>query len=256
MTWRSVLDGSARYAVICADCRDVLAEMPDRSVDHVVADPPYSAHTHGGMRGNRGAAGIVTRDCEFPHLSPGLRRSIARESCRIAKGWIALFSDWESTWLWRLSIEAAGGSYRRAVPWVRWSSPQFSGQAPPTGSEAIVFAKPIARGRKWLNGSRTHYEAKCLRASNKIGEHPTEKPDPLIDQILSDFAVADDVILDCCAGSCTTGAAALRAGMRFIGIEQSAKWCAVGRDRLSAESCGSTLQAARAGQVPLFGDSK
>lgn len=258
-TWRDVLSGSARWAVHCGDCRAVMAEMPERSVDHIVADPPYSAHTHSGMVGTIGSGSfadgskvVLVRDCGFPHLSPTLRSAIAREACRLATGWIALFSDWEGITWWRIALEAAGGSYRRAVPWIRWSSPQFSGQAPPTGSEAVVVAKPIARGRKWLNGSRTHYDAKCLRASNKIGDHGTEKPEALIGQILTDFAVAGDLVLDCTCGSGTTGAVALRLGMRFVGIELNPHWADLSRARLTAEEHGSTLRAAQAGQTTLF----
>lgn len=38
--WRAVLDGRQRWAVVCADCLNVLATMPDESVDAVVTDPP------------------------------------------------------------------------------------------------------------------------------------------------------------------------------------------------------------------------
>lgn len=37
----AVLDGSARWAVVCADSKDVLPTLPDASVDSVVTDPPY-----------------------------------------------------------------------------------------------------------------------------------------------------------------------------------------------------------------------
>lgn len=36
-----MLDGSARWAVVCADSKDVLPTLPDASVDSVVTDPPY-----------------------------------------------------------------------------------------------------------------------------------------------------------------------------------------------------------------------
>ena len=252
MTIDAVLSGEDRWCVINADCRSVV--LPDASVDHVVCDAPYSRHTHAGMRGNRGA-GIVTRDPGFGHLTPELRRWIARMSCRAARGWIAIFSDWESTWLWRLSIEAAGGSYRRVIPWIRWSSPQFNGQAPPTGSEAIVVSKPKSHRRPWLNGGRTHYNTLCLRSANKVAGHTTEKPEGLMLGILSDFAKSGDIIVDWTCGGGATLVAALRLGMRAIGIEKDAKWADVARERCEAEGAYSTLSAARQGQRSLFEDT-
>jgi site-specific DNA-methyltransferase (adenine-specific) len=254
----SVLSGAARWCVVHGDCRDVLAELSDGSVDHVITDPPYSAHTHGNMRGNRGADGIVGRDCGFKHLSAATRRAIAHHACRIATGWIATFSDWESISWWRISINAAGGSYRRAIPWVRWSSPQFNGQAPPSGSEAVIIAKPISRARRWLNGSRTHYDNKCLRWHNKLG-HETEKPEGLMEAILLDCTAPGDLVCDPFCGSSTTGAACLRLGRRYIGIEQQSRYVDLSIDRLRAVEQGVPLRAmsaprrpARAGQAALF----
>lgn len=46
--------------------------------------------------------------------------------------------------------------------------------------------------------------------------------------------------------------ACLRLGRRFIGFELDERWASAARERLAAEESGSTLAAARAGQVPLF----
>jgi hypothetical protein len=45
-----VLAGMRRYAVICADNRDVLPLLPDKSVAHVITDPPYEAAAHTKQR--------------------------------------------------------------------------------------------------------------------------------------------------------------------------------------------------------------
>lgn len=251
-TIEQVVAGDARWCVINANCLDVLPTLDACSVDHVLTDPPYSKHTHENMRGNRGDAGIVTRDPGFGYLKASERRALCRELCRVARGWLLIFSDWESIAWWRISLNASGGDYRRPIPWVRWSSPQFNAQAAPSASEAVVTAKPIARGRMWLGGERVMYEAKCLRSSNKVAGHETEKPEPLILQMLSDVAIADDLVLDCYMGSCTTGAAALKRGMRFIGIEKNPAWIGLARERLRAVESESTLAARLSGQTSLF----
>jgi site-specific DNA-methyltransferase (adenine-specific) len=50
-------------------------------------------------------------------------------------------------------------------------------------------------------------------------DHPTTKPLELMGRIVSVITNPDQVILDCCAGSGTTGVAAVKLGRRFIGIE-------------------------------------
>lgn len=232
------------------DCVSALSEIGN--VDHVISDPPYSAHTHGNARGNRGRDGIVTRDFGFSHLSPITRRSVAQWSCENASGWLAFFTDRESSWLWRLSIEVAGGSYRRTIPWIRWSSPQFNGQAPPSSAEDIVFAKPKARKSKWHNGGRTHYDTKCLRSSNKVGDHPTEKPTDLMASIIEDCTLDGELVCDMFAGSGTTGVAALSLGRRFVGVEQNEEHFNTACERLRAVETGNTLSGIRSGQGMLF----
>lgn len=234
------------YTLIHADAIDIMRQMPDRSVDHIITDPPYSAHVHNSMRGNRGVCGIVSRDPGFTHMTAALRRAFVAEAVRVARKWIVLFSDWESITWWRLSINSAGGSYRRAIPWIRWSSPQFNKQAPPTGSEAIlvgdavrplVIAKPSARQAYWLAGGRTHYSVKCLRAQSKLDggrkKEQAEKPLELMCEIIEDCTQPGDMILDPFAGAGTTGIAALTSGRSAILIERDEVRAEVARKRLS-----------------------
>ncbi len=53
--------------------------------------------------------------------------------------------------------------------------------------------------------------------------------------------------------SATTALAALRLNRRCLCIERNPTYAALSRDRLTAESSQSTLQAQRAGQLPLLG---
>jgi hypothetical protein len=252
---QDVIHSRSQWAVLSGDCLDLLPLFADASVDHVVADPPYSARTHKNMKGNRGeqdAAHIVTRDCGFAPITPALRRGIGRHATRIAKSWIAIFSDHESTWLWRNSIEASKGKYVRTIPWVRWSSPEFSRRAPPSGSEAVIIAKPRTRSAYWLNGGRMSYDSRCLRASNKEGDYQTEKPTALMLEILSDIGVAGDLVVDMTCGSGTTLTAAIRLGMRCIGIDVRLEAWRVARERCEAEVRGLDLAAHRSGQGSIF----
>ncbi len=69
------------------------------------------------------------------------------------------------------------------------------------------------------------------------------------------MAAGCGLVLETCSfsGSATTGLAALRLGRKFIGIERDPAYFDLSVDRLRAEESNSTLQAARAGQLPLLG---
>lgn len=67
-------------------------------------------------------------------------------------------------------------------------------------------------------------------------DHPTTKPRPLIDKLVSLFSNEGDLIFDPFLGSGTTAVVAKQGGRPFIGIEISAEYYKIAQDRLSALS--------------------
>ena len=49
--------------------------------------------------------------------------------------------------------------------------------------------------------------------------HPTQKPLELIEDLIKKHSNEGDIVLDCFAGSCTTGVAALKLKRNFMGCE-------------------------------------
>ena len=68
------------------------------------------------------------------------------------------------------------------------------------------------------------------------GKHVCEKPLGIMEHIISASSRPGAVVLDCFAGSATTGVAALRLGREFIGIEKDEAWVRRGRERLEGDS--------------------
>ena len=68
-------------------------------------------------------------------------------------------------------------------------------------------------------------------ASSKM-LHPTEKPVELLEYLIKTYSNENDVILDNCMGSGSTGVAALNTNRRFIGIELDEKYFNVAKNRL------------------------
>jgi len=65
--------------------------------------------------------------------------------------------------------------------------------------------------------------------------YPTQKPVRLLDRIIRAATRKDSLVLDPMCGSGTTLVAALRAGRRAVGIDQSALACRITKKRILAE---------------------
>lgn len=231
-------------------------------VDHFIADPPYSEHVHGAARSRRmrsandrgGRYGADLRrnvDLGFTHLTDDLRDYLAMEAARLTRRWVLVFSDVEGAHLWAEALDGHGLDYVRTGAWVkRGSTPQFSGDRPATGHEAITICHPT--GRKRWNGGGTHaiWDVPIVlnrsRADKSERVHPTQKPLVLMGQLVTQFTDPGETILDPTAGSGTTGVAAKRLGRRAVLIEQDEAHCEAAATRLAAEHESPALIAASA----------
>src|SRR5688572_7017609 len=128
----------------CLDPVTGLASLPDKSVDHVICDPPFeeAAHTmqRRVKRGN--GSGSATGDrmsiepLPFPPITEDQRVSVAAEFGRLARRWVLVFCPVEASQDWAAACDAAGLPYRRTCVWVKPDgSPRYSGDRPGTGYE-------------------------------------------------------------------------------------------------------------------------
>jgi site-specific DNA-methyltransferase (adenine-specific) len=271
MTPLDVIEGRARWCVVEGDNREVLPTLPDKSVAHVIEDPPYSGVTHAAAAAAAAAArplpdGSVRRVYNsqangfgFDCLAEGQREALAVEFARLAQRWVLSFTDQEGAGDWMRASVAAGLDHVRIGQWIKeGQAPQFTGDRPGNGAEAVVIAH--VKGRKRWNGGGQwavfrHPIAALEAKRNGDGrsDHITPKPVSLMLELVELFTDPGDIILDPFCGSGTTGVACLRLGRRFIGIEKAPHYAAVARERLQAEAQGLTLRDARAGQLSLLG---
>lgn len=68
--------------------------------------------------------------------------------------------------------------------------------------------------------------------SQKCALHPTQKPLSLMELLIKTYTNPGDLVLDNCAGSCSTGVACRNTGRRFLGFEKEEKYFHIASKRL------------------------
>jgi site-specific DNA-methyltransferase (adenine-specific) len=242
----------AGWTMVLGDCLDVMREMADQSVDHVITDPPYEAEAHTKQRRvTRGGVAVV-QPLSFEPIGAKERIDAGVAFSRVARRWVIAFCQVEAAMKWSEAI----GNYVRTCVWIKPDPmPQLTGDRPGTGYESIVVCHPPGR-KRWNGGGRAgvFVANKADHASRLDGRnaHPTTKPIPLMLELVELFTDEGETVLDPFAGSGTTGCACIRLGRKFIGCEKDPVFFQLACDRLRAEEECSTLQAQRDGQLSLL----
>lgn len=235
---------------------DCLQLLPTLEADIIICDPPYEQVLHDGARDER----ITRTDGRKMHGALGFegidasRSEVARLCVEASSGWVILFTLAEGVRAWRDDIQKAGGKWDTTLAWIKPdASPRFNGQGAARGFECAVTAWCGRGHRSWNAGGKRGVYTHNVN-TNRQGEHPTEKPVPLMKELICDFTKPGDLILDPFMGSGTTGVAAIQLGRRFIGIEQDPKWFDLACRRLTAAQAQPSLFAApaKAAQSKLF----
>ena len=222
------------------DCRDVIPHLGQ--VDHVITDPPYSEVTHEGAR-----TSIDKKLVDFASVTAEELRDIFSSIAQTR--WVVAFMDWRHV----AAFEAnppKGLAFIRFGIWHKPNgAPQFTGDRPGTGWEAIAIMHRDGQKLRW-NGGGHH----AVYSYNKVnGQHPTAKPERLVGQLVEQFTEPGEMVLDPFMGSGTTLVAAKMLGRRAIGIEREERYCAVAKARLAQGSlftAGTSIAAPQSMSLP------
>ena len=216
------------------DCREILPELP--KVDLVLTDPPYSAHVHEqAMRGARDSHGAIfgePKDFGFDALSPEVAEAAAAGIGLVALAWTLVFSDIETVPEWRALLERNKLEYIRTGAWVKIApTPQFSGDRPAAGFEAITISHP--KGRKSWNGGggAAVWTFASHGGERDVRYHKAQKPVDLMCKLVTLFSNVDQLVCDPFFGSGSTAVAAKKLNRRCIGIEIEEKYCEIAANR-------------------------
>jgi site-specific DNA-methyltransferase (adenine-specific) len=221
--------------IYCGDCLDLMKEIPDKSIDLVLTDPPYSNQTHTGMRS--------TKNGDDPSSTIDFNSVNSEEIIKIfssispkSKRWIISFMDWRFMHLFEQTPPKDTRFIRFGVWYKKTTCPQFTGDRPGTGWEAILFLHKQGGKMYWNGGGcgSSVYSFNNARGDSFFlpSNHPTEKPVKLLVKLITQFTDPGDTVLDPFLGSGTTAIACKRTGRNFIGIEKEPKYVEIALKRL------------------------
>ena len=196
--------------LIHGDSLTVLRQMEPESVDAIITDPPYGINyvsPTGARIQNDTAPFIWFLYDAFRVLKPGSS----------GRGTLVCFTRWDVQQVFIDAIRLAGFIVKSEVIWdkIQHGMGDLKSQFAPS-HENIIFA---VKGKFSFPGHRpkellTHRK---LPGSQMIP--PTEKPVPLLADLITAVTKPGDLILDPFAGSGSTLVAAKKTGRRFTGIE-------------------------------------
>lgn len=207
--------------LIQGDCLDVMRDIPDKSVDLVLTDPPYNiSQKSGGLR--KLDFGEWDKDKDNILVFDAIK-----ELCRISNGTLIIFcANEQMSYIY--NYLKGKGLITKVLLWLKPNPSVINCQhSYVTGQEHIVYAK---KSKATFNPNFKLSYFKYPFPSFRW--HPTEKPIKLIKELIQDCSNKDDIILDPFIGSGTTAVAAKQLGRKYTGIEISPKYCEIAEQRL------------------------
>ena len=227
----------------CADCMDILPQLPDGCVDLVLTDPPYGIGESKKNNASRGIYGGLNNSAlyystDYPieewDSSP-MTAEQYRQMARVGRNQIIFGANHFSDLLPPSSC------------WIVWDKDNGENDFADCELAYTSYSKAVRR-IKW----KWHGLLQEDMSSKEKRYHRTQKPVGMIIGIFRKLNLIEQIILDPFLGSGTTAVAAKRLGRKFIGIEISEEYCRIAKDRIQAEEKGITVAELKRGQKVLF----
>ena len=244
--------------IIIGDCIDELAQLPERSVDLVFADPPYNLQLGGDLfRPDNSRVDGVDEDWDrFTSFEDYDRFTIAwLNACRrVLKddGALWVIGSYHNIFRVGRALQDLGFWILNDVIWRKSNPmPNFKGTRFTNAHETLIWASKSQDAPRYAFNydamkvanddvqMRSDWVIPVCAGAERIKDttgakaHPTQKPEALLHRVLLASSHPGDVILDPFFGVGVTGAVAKRLGRRFIGIERDAGYAALAAERIA-----------------------
>lgn len=218
------------------DSLELIKEIPDKSIDLVIIDPPYLIeNTKAGGRSNL-AKSIQGMNDEIRNngLTKGFDITILDELMRVMKK--------PNIYIWcnakqipmylNFFVEQKKCSFD-VIIWNKTNAtPLFHNKYLTDKEYCLYFRKGGFCNPNSYEEAKTVYYQPINAKDKKKYSHPTIKPLNIIENLIKNSSKAGDVVLDCFLGSGTTAVAAINTGRHYIGYELEPKYFEIAEKRI------------------------
>ena len=229
---------SVNIQLFQGDCFEVLKNIPDKSVDFVLTDPPYE-FKNGGFGG--GKKELSKRHFKKQLLHNPLfhkdfdAKTLMNEIERVCKSVNCVIFDTDPMMLKLMQYADEHKYYYTQTLWHKTNPPPFLNNNYLKDIElAIVIREkktPMFGDYKSLSKV---YTSPVNKRDKDLYNHPTIKPVSLIEKFITNHTKEGDVVLDMYMGSGTTGVACKTLNRNFIGIELDPTYFETAKNRINS----------------------
>lgn len=244
---------------ICGDTLKILPYVPDKFANLIIVDPPYNlSKNYNGYKFNK------TNNVEYEKYIESWLISL----CSKLKdnGTLYMCGDWKCscqmmntiskhltimnriTWK-RDKGRGAKANYKNNMEdiWFAVKNPKdyyFNVDAIKVKKEVVAPYKENGKPKDWIESEdgekyRMTYPSNIWTdmvvpfwSMSENTEHPTQKPEKLIERLISASSKEGDVILDPFLGSGTTSVVAKKLNRKYCGIELNYDYCVMAEKRV------------------------
>jgi DNA modification methylase len=206
-------------SVFFGDNMNVLASMPDDTVDLILTDPPYNIN----YASNRRVKNAKYKKLENDNRGDWIPE-FARESFRVLKNdrHMYCFCRHDTYPEFAAALQEAGFKLKRTLIWVKnnHGSGDLKGDYAPQ-DEWIIYCH---KGRRLLNGRRDSNILYFDKLSTKVQTHSTEKPVRMLKFLIEKSSNVGELVLDPFSGSGSTMHAAKELERYYCVMELSEEY--------------------------------
>jgi modification methylase len=244
-------------SIFTGDCLEVLAKLPEKSVDLVFADPPYNLQLSQTLwRPNRTRVAAVEDGWDkfdsfkeydqFTRLWLSACRRVLKDT-----GTLWVIGTYHNIYRIGAILQEMGFWILNDVVWLKTNPmPNFRGVRFTNAHETLIWSQKIKgatytfnyHAMKSLNDDlqmRSDWALPLCTGKERLQAdgvkvHSTQKPEALLYRVLLSSTNPGDLVLDPFFGSGTTGAVSKKLGRHFIGIERDEGYIKVAQERIAS----------------------
>jgi len=211
--------------VHCWDCLELMKDIPDKSIDLVLTDPPYWMSYVSSRRKNKHDE--IEADDNLDRVP-----EFMKDLYRVQKDNSHAYIFCNDYWLWVFREEAKRVWYvvKRTLIWIKNNHTSWDLEW--DYANIVEFCVFLHKGRRLLKGKRENNLLYFDRAD--CTDHPTVKNKEMMKYLIDKSSDIEELVLDPFAGSWTTWVAAKEMDRNYILIEKEEKYVDVINKRLDS----------------------